>query len=62
MIIGGVPARVVGVMPEGFAYPDGADIWAPKELRPDTSGRTANNDRVIGRLKNGVTLPQAAAV
>jgi hypothetical protein len=26
---------------------------APKELVPDTSGRTANNDRVIGRLKTG---------
>jgi putative ABC transport system permease protein len=61
VIIGGVPARVVGVMPEGFAYPDGADIWAPKELLPDTSGRTANNNRVIGRLKKGVTLPQAVA-
>ena len=61
VIVRGVPARVVGVMPEGFAYPVGADIWAPKELVPDTSGRTANNDQVIGRLKPGVALSQAAA-
>jgi predicted permease len=61
VIIGGVPARVVGVMPEGFAYPAGADLWAPKELVPDTSGRTANNNRVIGRLKRGVVLQQAVA-
>jgi putative ABC transport system permease protein len=61
VIVSGVAARVVGVMPEGFEYPAGADIWAPKELVPDTSGRTANNNRVIGRLKTGVTMPQAIA-
>ena len=61
VIIDGMPARVVGVMPEGFEYPAGADLWAPKELVRDTSGRTAHNYQVVGRLKPDVTLAQAAA-
>jgi putative ABC transport system permease protein len=61
VIIDGVPLRVVGVMPEGFAYPVKADLWAPKELFPDTSGRTAHNNEVVGRLKRGVPLAQASA-
>ena len=61
VIIDGMPARVVGVMPEGFEYPAGADLWAPKELMRDTSGRTAHNNEVVGRLKPGVSLAQAAA-
>ena len=58
--IEGVRARVVGVMPEGFDYPAGAEIWAPKELRPDTTGRTGHNNRVDRHgLKDRGTLPQA---
>jgi putative ABC transport system permease protein len=61
VIIDGIPARVVGVMPEGFAYPAGASLWIPKELFPDTSGRTGHNYEVVARLKPDVALAQAAA-
>jgi putative ABC transport system permease protein len=50
--IEGATARVVGVMPEGFAYPPGADLWYPRELVPDNSGRTGHNYRVIARLED----------
>lgn len=50
--------RVVGVMPPGFDYPDGAQLWAPRELDGE-SGRTAHNYEAIGRLADGVTLERA---
>ena len=61
VIIEGIPARVVGVMPPGFAYPAGASLWIPKELFADSSGRTGHNSEVIGRITPGVSLAQAAA-
>ena len=61
VIIDGVPLRIVGVMPEGFEYPAKADLWAPKELTADTSGRTGHNNEVVGRLKPGVDLTRASA-
>ncbi len=59
--VSGVPCRVVGVMPSGFAYPAGAEVWFPKELIEDTTRRTAHNLAVVARLKDGVPLSQAAA-
>ena len=61
LTIEGIPLRVVGVMPEGFEYPAKADLWVPKELVQETSGRTAHNFEVIGRLRPGVSLAQASA-
>ena len=61
VVIDGVSLRIVGVMPRGFAYPANADLWVPKELRPDTTWRTGHNNDVVARLKPGVSLPQAAA-
>src|SRR5262249_29102708 len=47
---------VVGVMPKGFKFPDGADLWTPVGLSP-----TRNNAylHVLIRLKPGITQEQA---
>jgi putative ABC transport system permease protein len=60
------PYEIVGVMPRTFSYPVGSD--KPSEIlvpmlfnaQDRTKGGSHNyNDTVIGRLKNGVTFPQA---
>lgn len=61
VVAGGRSAAVVGVMPGGFSYPPGADVWLPRESVEDTSARTAHNLRVVARLKPGVTLEGAQA-
>ncbi|MGH7575415.1 MAG: ADOP family duplicated permease [Longimicrobiales bacterium] len=50
---------VVGVMPPGFEYPIGAELWIPRELRGENA-RTAHNYEAIGRLADGVSLERAA--
>jgi putative ABC transport system permease protein len=57
----GKTARVVGVMPDGFDYPETAEVWLPSELEPDTGGRTAHNWTVLARLKPGIAIASAAA-
>ena len=56
------PYRVVGVMPAGFDYPGGTEIWVPRELSPPERSpqqRTAHNFQVVARLAEGVTLETA---
>ncbi len=48
---------VVGVMPPGFNYPTGADIWVT--AADDNPYRTAHNWLVIGRLGPGATVASA---
>jgi putative ABC transport system permease protein len=52
---------VVGVMPRGFDYPPGTELWTPAELSPHGTSRTAHNWRVVGRLAEGVSLSGARA-
>ncbi|MBO0725198.1 MAG: ABC transporter permease [Blastocatellia bacterium] len=52
---------VVGVMPQGFSYPRGFDVWGPRELFPPETSRSGHNWEVFARLKRGVTLAQARA-
>ena len=57
----GEPYEVVGVAPEGFSIPLGAEVWAPIALttqRGQTAGRTS---RLIGRLADGASLENARA-
>jgi putative ABC transport system permease protein len=59
--IDGQEFTISGVMPLGFDFPNRNEVWVSGELVPDTSSRSGHNNRVIGRLKPGVTLVQAQA-
>jgi putative ABC transport system permease protein len=58
---GGDKNTIIGVMPAGFAFPDNADIWTPREVGEffKTKARQYPNQHVIGRLNPGVTWTQA---
>ena len=55
----GVPHRLVGVLPPGFAYPASADVWTPLavEIKPNV-GYTRP---MIGRLARGISEAEAQA-
>jgi predicted permease len=52
---------VVGVLPQGFDFPDGAALWAPREIFPLEASRSAHNWVVFGRLAENVSIGQARA-
>jgi predicted permease len=52
---------VVGVMPRTLEFPADVELWVPRELRPVLPYRTGHNWKVIGRLKDGVSVEQARA-
>jgi predicted permease len=59
--INGLPATIVGVMPEGFDFPIASRLWIP--LRLDTTLPWTAGPQVIGvaRLRAGVTVAEANA-
>jgi putative ABC transport system permease protein len=59
--LGATPTTVVGVMPEGFAYPVNQQAWTPLQLRASYGPLEGGPLNVIGRLASGVTRPQADA-
>jgi putative ABC transport system permease protein len=50
---------VVGVLPRGFDFPDGAQVWMPVERTETRTSRTAHNYDVVGRLKPGMSAEDA---
>jgi len=50
---------VVGVMPEGFDFPDKSQIWISRDIFPNSTDRSAHNDFVVGRLREKLTLADA---
>ncbi|HET7617599.1 MAG TPA: ABC transporter permease, partial [Vicinamibacterales bacterium] len=57
IMVDGQPFVVASVMPESFNYPAGADAWVPLALPAEFQG--SNFLRLVGRMKDGVTLQQA---
>src|SRR5262252_5726917 len=53
---------VIGVMPPGFSYPPGTDVWTPREINgfPVRPSRSSNNWSVIARVKPGVSVEAAS--
>jgi predicted permease len=58
--LGTVKATIVGVMPEGFAFPVNHSLWTPLRLRPSGYAPLEGAAiRVFGRLAPGATQAQA---
>jgi predicted permease len=52
---------VVGVVPEGFEFPQDVAVWVPADREGENPSRTSHNYLAIGRLRDGVTSEQANA-
>jgi predicted permease len=65
IMLNGVSFRVVGVMPEGFSFPDrNIDLYVPFAFTPEqTSDEERGNEysMSIGRLRPGATVEQLSA-
>ena len=48
-------------MPDGFGYPDDAELWIPLEPQNAQMGRDSHNDETVARLAPGVSIAQAEA-
>lgn len=61
--INGVPASIIGVMPDGFAFPFNTELWQP--LSQWSGLPVQQRDRrvleLFGRLKDGITIDSARA-
>ena len=56
--------RIVGVMPESFAFGESTDLWRPTNIIELPIARVVRNwryDRVIARLRAGTTIEQLRA-
>jgi predicted permease len=53
------PLTVVGIMPPGFRFGSGVDLFVPMQAQEGKNGDP--NAEVVGRLKPGVTIEQARA-
>ena len=55
--LNGTPTTVVGIMPQGFSFPQNQDLWVPLIPTPDVRRRDNHNTWfAFGRMKDGVTL------
>lgn len=61
MRLNGAPHTIVGVMPEGFAFPLAEELWLPLRLEPGRYARGEGRLDVFGRLRPGVDLDVARA-
>ena len=55
--------EIIGVMPQGFGFPDVADAWANLPFSGDTpaAGRRMQSFSAVARLRAGVTIDEARA-
>ena len=59
--VDGAPVKVVGVMPAGFDFPEGAEAWVPAREDPASTRRGNHRLSVVARLRPDVSVEQARA-
>ena len=60
--INGVPTVVIGIMPDGFSFPQNEDLWLPLVPAPELDKRDARGLWfAFGRLADGATAESARA-
>jgi predicted permease len=58
--LGGTPTTLVGIMPEGYAFPQMQDAWVPlRRDAADLQPETASSASVFARLAPGATMASA---
>ncbi len=56
----GLRHTIIGVMPDGFGFPDRQQVWLPAELDPVNTPRGEGQQYIgVARLRDGVTLDEA---
>lgn len=61
--INGLPGAIIGVLPDGFTFPEHADLWIPLEQMPGihAARRDARTLSAFGRLRDRATFATAQA-
>jgi putative ABC transport system permease protein len=57
--LGSDQARVIGIMPSGFHFPDNAELWTPLRLDTEHNTRMDHGLEGIARLRPGVSAEEA---
>jgi putative ABC transport system permease protein len=52
---------VIGVLPQGFQFPQDTDLWVAADRGGENPSRSSHNFDAVGRLRDGVTVAQANA-
>jgi putative ABC transport system permease protein len=55
------PVSIIGVLPPGFAFPEGSGVWTAREAEVRLPSRSAHNWQVVARLRDSNSLDQARA-
>lgn len=61
LLVNGRHHTIVGVMPQGFAYPNAVQLWMPLRVDRATMQGDGPDVSVIGRLRRGVSMTAANA-
>ena|GEM_PF-22641 len=59
--VNGKPATIIGVMPEGFKFPNNENLWMPLAPTPELETRSNRPLELFAILKPGVGIKQATA-